>query len=100
VRDPDRYHPAATRTLAVGRGEVEVVDAAVRGPRPFGAEERVALPSSVTVRSGERDEHGDARVGPNLAGAVTLPGCVLGDQDVAGTEAAHGPVTDLDVDGA
>src|SRR5262249_35650172 len=41
------------------------------------------------------DRH--AWLGSDLAGAVALARQVLGDQDVAGTEAAHGAVADLDV---
>src|SRR5207245_11731491 len=50
------------------------------------------------MRLVERDEDGDARLGPDLTRDVALTGEVLGDQDVAGAQPAHGAVADLDVD--
>src|SRR5258705_11676477 len=50
------------------------------------------------MRLVERDEDGDARVGHDLRRDVALTGEVLGDQDVAGAQPAHGTVADLDVD--
>src|SRR5262245_12815780 len=52
------------------------------------------------MRLAERDEDGDARLGPHLARDVALTGEVLRDQDVAGAQPAHGAVADLDVDRA
>src|SRR5437660_10769244 len=49
------------------------------------------------MRLVERDEDGDARLGPDLTRDVALTGEVLGDQDVAGAQPAHGAVADLDV---
>src|SRR6266446_8227990 len=45
----------------------------------------------------ERAEDRHARGGPDLARAVALAGPVLRDQDVAGAEAPHRAVADLDV---
>src|SRR6267378_500459 len=48
----------------------------------------------------KRDEDGDAGFGADLARDVALASEIFGDEDVAGTEAAHGAVADLDIDGA
>src|SRR5437667_3258796 len=50
------------------------------------------------MRLVERDEDGDARLGPDLTRDVALTGEVLGDQDIAWAQPAHGAVADLDVD--
>src|SRR5947207_1424873 len=50
------------------------------------------------MRLVERDEDGDARLGPDLTRDVALTSDVFGDQDVAWAQPAHGAVADLDVD--
>src|SRR5216683_5072196 len=51
----------------------------------------------MSVSLAERDEDRHTRAGPYLARAVALAGPVLRDEDVAGAEAPHGAVADLDV---
>src|SRR5258708_1747574 len=65
-------------------------------PRPRRRRDR-ALTAAAGSAAAERNEDRYARRGPDLARDVALARPVFRDEDVAGAEAAHCAVTDLDV---
>src|SRR4051794_28296524 len=56
--------------------------------------------SGSAIEGRQRNEHRNPRLRTHFASDVPLTFQVFGEQDVAGTEAPDGAVTDLDIDSA